>query len=118
MSVRWWFLPLLLLPLSLLWATAPFALERERRGLTDDLTGLANRTGLARGSAAVCLIDLDRFKEVNDTLGHTVGDRLLQAISGAWRGRVATPTWLPGSGAMSSSSRWIPWRRRRWWCSG
>ena len=64
------------------------------QAMYDPLTGLANRTlqqrqleheiGLSRRagtSFAVVLLDLDRFKEVNDTLGHAVGDELLREAS-------------------------------------
>jgi diguanylate cyclase (GGDEF)-like protein len=66
----------------------------------DALTGLLNRFGFkqrleqclaeARRSArfAVLYLDLDKFKPVNDTLGHPVGDRLLQAVAGRISGVV------------------------------
>ena len=63
--------------------------------LHDSLTGLPNRTqftyrlayALASsretpGSVAVLVLDLDRFKAVNDALGHEVGDELLVAVAG------------------------------------
>jgi diguanylate cyclase (GGDEF)-like protein len=62
----------------------------ERLATHDPLTGLANRMrfrevagqALAREAlAAVFLIDLDRFKEVNDTLGHHIGDQLLCEVA-------------------------------------
>ena len=65
------------------------AAERELAH-TDELTGLPNRRALLTaldetlGSGtpvALLLLDLDRFKEVNDTLGHHVGDDLLRLVS-------------------------------------
>jgi diguanylate cyclase (GGDEF)-like protein len=64
------------------------------QALHDALTGLPNRTLLQRraeralrGDArgAILLIDLDRFKEVNDTLGHDHGDELLVEVAGRLR---------------------------------
>jgi diguanylate cyclase (GGDEF)-like protein len=67
--------------------------ENEHQALHDALTGLPNRTFFhlhlseailaaeARGgSVAVMLMDLDHFKEINDTLGHHFGDQLLREI--------------------------------------
>lgn len=68
------------------------ALEEMTR--TDALTGLLNRRGFEESMAAllgtaqryneegvICFIDLDRFKEVNDTHGHHVGDLVLQEVA-------------------------------------
>lgn len=67
--------------------------ELVHRAAHDSLTGLANRYGLQerieaqlglmaqRGGLALVSIDLDHFKDVNDTLGHEAGDELLCAAS-------------------------------------
>jgi diguanylate cyclase (GGDEF)-like protein len=69
---------------------------------TDELTGLPNRRALleqaqrvvasatARRPAALLLLDLDGFKEVNDSLGHPAGDDLLRQIGPRLRGSLRT----------------------------
>jgi diguanylate cyclase (GGDEF)-like protein len=81
--------------------THELRLANERLGelaVTDELTGLSNRRRLTEGlnaalafarrqkaPLAVALCDLDRFKELNDTLGHGAGDRALVSTAGALR---------------------------------
>jgi diguanylate cyclase (GGDEF)-like protein len=70
----------------------------ERLALTDELTGMPNRRHwdeqlpreLGRSlrydeSVCVAMLDLDRFKDYNDTYGHQAGDRLLKEVTAAWR---------------------------------
>ena len=86
-------IPLLLVPLIALYRGGLQAAINEYQALHDHLTGLPNRVLLRdrtsqailagereRGLVAVMLMDLDRFKEVNDTLGHHSGDVLLQQV--------------------------------------
>ena len=67
--------------------------ESERQAVTDSLTGLSNRRHLldrlnaaitdadsSGAQVALLLIDLDGFKELNDTLGHYAGDEVLRQI--------------------------------------
>jgi diguanylate cyclase (GGDEF)-like protein len=81
-----------------------FFLDRralERRATTDELTGLVNRREFERVTeesllaadrfnTGVCLmlIDLNGFKQINDTLGHQFGDLVLQAAAGRLRSAV------------------------------
>lgn len=61
-----------------------------REALTDELTGLANRRAVLRrvseltaegAQVALALLDVDKFKEVNDGLGHAAGDDLLRLVA-------------------------------------
>jgi diguanylate cyclase (GGDEF)-like protein len=90
---------------GLLAAEGAIVLERadlqarlERMARTDDLTGLPNRRAwdeeLPREQArarrseeplSVAILDLDAFKQFNDSLGHQAGDRLLKQVASAWR---------------------------------
>ncbi|WP_370421635.1 putative bifunctional diguanylate cyclase/phosphodiesterase [Streptomyces sp. QH1-20] len=95
-------LPLFAVPLIALDSTLWIAHARAEEQLRDPLTGLPNRQWLLESTwnaldeaeqagdrAALVLIDLDRFRSVNDTLGHLAGDRLLLQI--AERLRLALP---------------------------
>ncbi|UQX89767.1 EAL domain-containing protein [Jatrophihabitans telluris] len=78
------------------------AAERHHQALHDSLTGLPNRElfrcaadaavrRAERGeTGALVLVDLDHFKEVNDTLGHHAGDALLQVVAQRLRASLRT----------------------------
>ncbi|HEX8172411.1 MAG TPA: diguanylate cyclase [Thermoanaerobaculia bacterium] len=64
--------------------------ELQTLALTDELTGIANRRALFRAAASileegrtlsVVLFDIDRFKQINDTYGHLMGDRILADVA-------------------------------------
>jgi diguanylate cyclase (GGDEF)-like protein len=51
-----------------------------RRSLKERLEGAIRRAGRTGSGAGVLLLDVDRFKEINDSLGHEAGDELIQAV--------------------------------------
>ncbi|MEM7094646.1 MAG: GGDEF domain-containing protein [Actinomycetota bacterium] len=69
---------------------ASLTIELQRRAMTDDLTGLANRRAVASQieawldeagrTPAVLFVDLDGFKQINDRYGHSIGDEVLTTI--------------------------------------
>ena len=77
----------------------------KRAAERDRLTGLYNRATFDRRLAAamqgvedapvtIALLDLDGFKDVNDTLGHLVGDRVLETIAGLLQTKTASGVFL------------------------
>jgi diguanylate cyclase (GGDEF)-like protein len=83
-------LPLFLAPMFAIYNTVWQGARSEHAARHDSLTGLPNRLAFHEAAAAaiddcergaMLLMDLDRFKEVNDTLGHHYGDLLLQRVS-------------------------------------
>jgi diguanylate cyclase (GGDEF)-like protein len=87
-------LPLLVLPIAAVHKSARLAIQREEESLHDALTGLPNRTLFQRtaqtmlaeavgtGTAtALMVVDLDHFKEINDTLGHHIGDQVIKTTA-------------------------------------
>ncbi|GAB4067986.1 hypothetical protein GCM10028777_25570 [Angustibacter speluncae] len=87
-------LPLLVVPVVAVRRTTYLAVLREKQSLHDPLTGLANRELFRRRverlldapagadqRLAVLMVDMDHFKDVNDTLGHHVGDELLRTVA-------------------------------------
>jgi diguanylate cyclase (GGDEF)-like protein len=90
----------LLAALVLIWGRNDRMQELRRQASHDSLTGLKNRrrfeedlrAELARSGrygvpGALLMLDLDHFKQVNDTLGHPAGDRVIAEIADAMRGR-------------------------------
>lgn len=97
-----WNLPKYVVAVGMILLLLENQIEHNRHlALHDDLTGLPNRRlyqdRLARAlerarrssaQAALLVVDLDRFKQVNDTLGHHVGDLVLQRVASMLEGRV------------------------------
>ena len=91
----------LLAALILVWSRSERMQELRRQASHDALTGLKNRrrfgedlrTELARSRrdksvGAVLMLDLDNFKQINDTLGHAAGDRVIADVAGVLSARL------------------------------
>jgi diguanylate cyclase (GGDEF)-like protein len=97
-----WNLPKYVVALGMILLLLEDQIEHNKHlALHDELTGLPNRrlfqdrlaSALDRArrtssQTALLLVDLNRFKQVNDTFGHHVGDLLLQRVGAAFAGRV------------------------------
>ena len=97
-----WNLPKYVVAVGMILLQLEEQIEHNRHlALHDELTGLPNRrlfqdrlaSALERArrsgsQTALLLIDLDEFKKVNDTVGHHIGDLLLQRVGSAFSGRI------------------------------
>ena len=96
-AIAWWAPIVCFLLVLIVWR----ANDEHELTIRDAMTGLLNRPGfdarfaatarrVRRGGtlAAVVMIDLDRFKAVNDTLGHAAGDEVLKQVAHRLRGAI------------------------------
>jgi diguanylate cyclase (GGDEF)-like protein len=91
-------IPLCLAPVAAIYHATWKSARSAHEARHDSLTGLPNRAAFhdavaqaidnERRQSCVMLIDLDRFKDVNDTLGHRYGDLLLQQVVERFRGEL------------------------------
>ncbi len=100
------------LMLAYVWMTAALLRhDLEVRASTDPLTGLLNRRALdaaadqavsavneGKGVFAAVVLDLDKYKELNDRFGHVAGDHALQAVSGCLKRELRTTDLVARSG--------------------
>ncbi len=84
----------LLLALTIYYLMLLYKQNLEKRAEIDSLTGLPNRAFIQRyydqmqrdgGTLCAIIIDLDRFKKINDTYGHEAGDRVLEAAASVFK---------------------------------
>lgn len=102
--------------LALIWENLALLGRVEAMARQDALTGVLNRRALearlaevqrrcleTREPCAVLVIDLDRFKQLNDTLGHQAGDEALREV-----GSLLRESLRPGPRALHAGS-WVRW---------
>jgi predicted signal transduction protein with EAL and GGDEF domain len=107
-------------------AARAMALQMTHSAEHDFLTGLPNRMlvndrisqaiAFARRhvkKVAVLFLDLDGFKHINDSLGHRIGDKLLQSTAERLVGCVRTSDTVSRQGAMNSSCFFQKWSSRK-----
>jgi diguanylate cyclase (GGDEF)-like protein len=96
-----WLVPLIVVPLLSVYKAIEITQAQQAQALRDDLTGLPNRKMLLTVAeesletasrfghvVGLCVLDLNRFKEINDTLGHEVGDQVLREVAERLAGTV------------------------------
>jgi len=59
-----------------------------RRHFLTRLQGVLRRVSLEHGTAALCMLDIDLFKTINDRSGHSAGDEVLEALGNIVRGEL------------------------------